>query len=134
MVLEEVGVDGAVEFARTYRRVFVPHGSAGRASWSDGDWARELAAPGVDAWIACTHGEVIGLLELETEPSGDVGIVVLGVVPEVLGKGYGGALLTLATRAAWQRASPAGRVWVQTSARDHPNALRNYEARGFRRV
>jgi GNAT superfamily N-acetyltransferase len=56
--------------------------------------------------------------------------------PEFLGKGFGGALLTSGRRLAWQMVSPSGaptkRVWVQTSSRDHPHALPNYEKRGFR--
>jgi GNAT superfamily N-acetyltransferase len=80
--------------------------------------------------------ELAGLVELEAEPNGDVGIVVFGLVPEFIGQGYGGALLTLATRLAWETMAPTGasvrRVWVQTSSHDHPHALSNYEQRGFR--
>jgi GNAT superfamily N-acetyltransferase len=61
-----------------------------------------------------------------------VGIVVFGLVPELIGRGLGGALLTRATELAWELAAPGGRVWVQTSSHDHPHALRNYERRGFR--
>jgi GNAT superfamily N-acetyltransferase len=75
-------------------------------------------------------------VELEAESSGDVGIVVFGLFPEFIGKGLGGALLTLTTELAWTVTAPGGtparRVWVQTSSRDHPHARQNYEARGFR--
>ncbi len=75
-------------------------------------------------------------MELEAKPNGDVGIVILGLVPEFVGKGFGGALLTEATRLAWALTFTEGvatkRVLVQTSSRDHPNAIANYEARGFR--
>ncbi|MDQ4025288.1 MAG: acetyltransferase [Actinomycetota bacterium] len=95
-----------------------------------------MARPGVQAWIARVDGEVAGLVELESEANGDVGIVVFGLVPEFVGKGFGGAFLTVATRLAWGLTSPDGtstrRVWLQTSSRDHPNARPNYERRGFR--
>jgi GNAT superfamily N-acetyltransferase len=80
--------------------------------------------------------EVAGLLELEADPEASVGIVILGLLPEFLGKGFGGAFLASATRLAWQMVSASGqttkRVWVQTSSRDHPHALPNYQKRGFR--
>ena len=45
---------------------------------------------------------------LEAESSGDVGIVVLGLFPEFIGTGLGGALLTLATELAWTISAPDG--------------------------
>ena len=41
------------------------------------------------------------MAELEAGAGGDVGIVVLGLVPEFVGRGFGGELLTLATELAW---------------------------------
>jgi len=80
--------------------------------------------------------EVAGLLELDVEPDGEVGIVVFGLVAEFVGRGFGGAFLTLATELAWGMRSPhhlpTRRVWVETSSRDHPHARPNYERRGFR--
>jgi GNAT superfamily N-acetyltransferase len=128
--LRKVGADAADDVGHAYRRVFLPHGSAGRAEWTDDEWRTELASPSIHAWLAFADGGLTGLVELETEPDGSVGIVVFGVVPELIGHGYGGALLTLATRLAWELGCT--RVRVQTSSRDHPHALLNYEARGFR--
>jgi GNAT superfamily N-acetyltransferase len=123
----------AGDLRSTYVRIGAPYGWTGRTRWSDSDWAAELARPGVHAWIALVDGETAGLVELEAEADGDVGIVVFGLVPELIGRGLGGALLTRATELAWDLAAPGGRVWVQTSSSDHPHALRNYERRGFRR-
>jgi len=105
-------------------------------AWSDTQWEEELSRQGVGAWVARVDGEIAGLVELETEPAGDVGIVVFGLVPELVGKGFGGGFLTLATELAWNVTSlggrPTKRVWVQTSSVDHPHVLPNYERRGFR--
>jgi GNAT superfamily N-acetyltransferase len=121
-----------------YVRIGAPHGWTGRTAWSNGDWERELSRPGVRAWVACVENEVAGFVELEATADGNVGIVVFGLIPEYVGKGYGGAFLTLATRLAWELSAPDGtparRVVVETWSRDHPNALRNYERRGFRVV
>jgi GNAT superfamily N-acetyltransferase len=90
------------------------------------------------AWVARVGGELAGFVELDVGESGDAGIVVLGLVPEFVGRGLGGMLLTEATPLAWELEPPGRgnvrRVWVQTSSGDHPHALRNYEARGFKRI
>jgi GNAT superfamily N-acetyltransferase len=134
--LEEVGPAAASLLRSTYVRIGAPHGWTGRSAWSDAQWREELARRGVRTWIARVDEDVAGLVELEANPSGDVGIVVFGLVPEFVGKGFGGAFLTLATRLAWRLTSASGtptrRVWVQTSSRDHPHARPNYERRGFR--
>jgi GNAT superfamily N-acetyltransferase len=135
--VEEVGGPaGAALLRETNERIGAPHRWRHRTVWSDEQWGEELARPGVHAWIARVDGDVVGLVELEAEPNGDVKIVVFGLVPEFVGRRFGGALLTLATRLAWEITSrdgtPARRVWLQTSTRDHPNALPNYERRGFR--
>ena len=119
-----------------YVRVGGPLRWTGRSAWSDANWEEELSRPGIQAWVARLDDEVIGFVELEAESNGDVGIVVFGLFPEFIGRGLGGALLTLATQLAWKVTAPDGtparRVWVQTSSRDHPHARQNYEARGFR--
>ena len=51
-------------------------------------------------------------------------------MPSFIGKGLGGELLTAAIARAWDMG--ASRVWVHTCTLDHPTALPNYQARGFR--
>ena len=134
--LEEVGPDGSSLLRDVYVRIAAAVGWAGRSAWPDQQWKDELSRPGVRTWTARVDHEVAGLLELEADSEGNVGIVIFGLLPEFLGKGFGGAFLTSATRLAWDMVSPSGaptkRVWVQTSSRDHPHALPNYEKRGFR--
>ena len=133
--LEEVGVDDADVVRETYCRIGAPLGWIGRMAWSEDQWRNELSLPGVRAWLARIGDEIAGLLELEANPNGDVGIVVFGLVPEFVGRGFGGTFLTLATELAWAIETPAGqtrRVWLETYASDHPHALPNYKARGFR--
>ena len=59
-------------------------------------------------------------------------------MPEFVGRGFGGHLLTQAVRLAWAAEQPDGaptrRVWLHTASADHANALPNYRARGFRVV
>jgi GNAT superfamily N-acetyltransferase len=123
---------------RTNRRVGEPHGWTGRAAWSEARWAEHLARPGVRAWVARVGGEPAGLVELEARAGGEVEITVFGLVPEFVGRGFGGHLLTVAARLAWEAGHPDGtatrRVWLHTASSDHAHALPNYLARGFRVV
>jgi GNAT superfamily N-acetyltransferase len=133
--MREVDRDSAPLIRSTYERIGAPHGWRGRSAWSDAEWEGELSRVGVKTWIGVVDEDVVGMVELEAE-SGDVGVVVFGLVPEFVGKGFGGPFLAIATQLAWDMTSPSGastkRVWVQTSSRDHPHALPNYVARGFR--
>ena len=80
-------------------------------------------------------GELAGIVELEVQPAGDVEITIFGLVPELVGRGYGGHVLTLGLRRAWALPQADGsqtrRVWLHTSSRDHAHALANYRARGL---
>jgi GNAT superfamily N-acetyltransferase len=120
----------------TYDRIWEPLAAVGRTGWSAEQWARELGRPAVHAWLARIHDDIAGLAELEIEAGDAVGIVVFGLVPEFVGKGFGAAFLTDVIERAWGvRTSPDGRparIWLETSSLDHPHALRNYTSRGFR--
>ena len=74
------------------------------------------------------RGTPAGYFELDDQ-DGDVEIAYFGLLPQFLGKGLGGGFLTAAVEKAWEMG--AARVWVHTCSLDHPNALKNYQARGF---
>jgi GNAT superfamily N-acetyltransferase len=120
----------------TYNRIWEPLAAVGRTGWSAEQWANELARPGVYAWLARIHDDIAGVAELETEAGDAVGIVIFGLVPEFVGKGFGAAFLTEIVECAWGLHSSLNgqpvRVWLETSSLDHPQALRNYTSRGFR--
>jgi GNAT superfamily N-acetyltransferase len=134
--LERHGLASLPLLRSTYARIGAPHGWSVRPAWSDAQWRERLSGPGVQPWLARVGGEVAGMVELELQPGNEVGIVVFGLVPELVGKGFGGHLLTLGTRLAWEAGHPDGkptsRVWLQTSSLDHPHAMPNYRRRGFR--
>jgi GNAT superfamily N-acetyltransferase len=92
----------------------------------------------VRVWLARVGGEPAGLIELVAEPGDEVELTIFGLVPELVGRGFGGHLLTLAVRLAWATRHPGGaatrRVWLHTASTDHANALPNYLGRGFRVV
>jgi GNAT superfamily N-acetyltransferase len=136
--LEPVDRSGVPRLRETNHRVGKPHGWTGRSAWSEARWAQHLARPGVRAYLARVGGEPAGLVELEARPGGEVEITVFGLVPEFVGRGFGGHLLTRAVRLAWEtghaEGTPTRRVWLHTASTDHPGALPNYLGRGFRVV
>jgi len=72
----------------------------------------------------------VGYFELARQGGDDIEIAYLGLLPRFIGQGFGGILLTAAASRAWELG--ANRVWVHTCTLDHPQALSNYQARGFR--
>ncbi len=119
----------------THLRIGTPHHWSS-VWWTDERWAAELALPHQHHWVVRVDSDVAGLTSMVAEPGGDVMIMVFGLVPEWVGKGYGGAALTETVRLAWQvppvDAPRVARVHLDTMSLDHPHALPNYLARGFR--
>jgi GNAT superfamily N-acetyltransferase len=103
-----------------------------RLSWTDERIREHLATPGVEVWVLSADGVPAGYFELARGAGGAVEIVYLGLLPEFIGRGAGRALLTAAIGRAWDGGTT--RVWLHTCSLDHPRALPNYLAAGFRVV
>ncbi len=100
-----------------------------RNAWTDERLAEYLADPAVSIHLFEVSGEPAGYFELQRHQGGDVELVYFGLVPERIGQGLGGAMLTAAAKEAWR--SGATTVWLHTCTLDHPVAIANYRARGF---
>jgi GNAT superfamily N-acetyltransferase len=101
--------------------------------WTDEQWHEYVAAPTLRTFAAYYDDILAGFYELRRDAEGGVEIAYFGLLPEFIGRGLGGALLTSAIEEAWSRCggiAPA-RVWVHTCNLDHPQALANYQARGM---
>lgn len=109
-----------------------------RLSWDWSRWYDWLSRPAVETWVAYRHGTPAGYVELEGQPDGQVEIAYFGLLPDAVGLGIGGHLLTEAIARGWSLAErhdgrePTRRVWVHTCSLDGKTALPNYQARGFR--
>jgi GNAT superfamily N-acetyltransferase len=130
IVLDPVDATALAVIRSTHDRIAAPHHWLS-LGWSEQRWLNLLARPGVRCWIARVGADVIGLILMTRHSRGDVEITKFGLVPEWVGQGFGGHLLTLATRLAWGLGA-VDRVWLATTSIDHPHALSNYRARGFR--
>ena len=101
-----------------------------RSNWTDDQWLERLRQPNVDTWLSYSDRELAGFFELGLQADNSVEIVYFGLLPPFEGRGLGGAMLSAATQRAWDMGG--SRVWLHTSSLDHPHALSNYQARGFR--
>ena len=98
--------------------------------WTYEQWRVYVSRPELQTWIGYHQGTPAGYFELESLPETGVEIAYFGLLPQFVGRGLGGALLTATIERAWQL--KPRRVWVHTCTLDHPSALANYQARGFR--
>ena len=101
-----------------------------RLGWSLREWDEHVRRDGLQTIVGYHRGAPVGFCELEAQDEGDVQIGYFGLLPQFIGRRFGGALLTAGVEAAWAVAG-ARRVWVHTCSRDHAAALPNYQARGF---
>jgi GNAT superfamily N-acetyltransferase len=103
-----------------------------RLGWDYTQWLEWVTRPGYEMWIAHAAGTPAGYFELDGANSSEVEVAFFGLLPQFTGRGLGGALLTDAIRRAWRTTTK--RVWLHTCSFDHPGAVQNYLARGFRIV
>lgn len=102
-----------------------------RLNWRYSDWQRWLERPGTETWVAYHCGTPAGFYELQPKDDArTMNIAYFGLMPQCVGQGFGGVLLSHAVRRAWH--GQPEQVTVNTCSLDHPHALANYQARGFR--
>jgi len=101
--------------------------------WTADQWIQYATAPELRTFAAYYGDALSGYYELHQDAENGIEIAYFGLLPEFIGRGLGGALLTDAIEEAWSwRGGIApSRVWVHTCNRDHPQALANYQARGM---
>ncbi len=98
---------------------------------TDQEWQTYVTNPQMRTWVAYYREAIAGYFELCQGEQGDVEIVYFGLVEDFIGQGFGGYLLSQAIEKAWSYPNVT-RVWVHTCSLDHPHALDNYRARGFK--
>jgi GNAT superfamily N-acetyltransferase len=101
-----------------------------RLGWTYAQWLAWLDRPELETWVAYLDGTPAGYFELERQADDDVELAYFGLLPQFVGRGLGGLLLTRAIERAWEIG--ARRFWLHTCTLDHPHALAAYQARGLR--
>lgn len=131
LLIEEAKIDEFRFNKFLYQLVGEQWGWIDKLPLSNEEWIEYVENPNLRTWVAYYRGTVAGYFELNTNESGDTEIAYFGLVPNFIGKGLGGYLLSQAISNAWQ--SPeTKRVWVHTCSLDHDSALSNYKARGLK--
>jgi GNAT superfamily N-acetyltransferase len=103
-----------------------------RRTLADEQLAGILADPANSVHVLMHAGEPAGFYELDRRNRPVVNLSYFGLLPHAQGRGLGRALLRHATEAAWTGGTRA--VTVNTCTADHPRALPNYIAAGFKPV
>jgi GNAT superfamily N-acetyltransferase len=99
--------------------------------WTDHQWKQYATAPELRTFAGYYDEAFAGYYELRRDSAGGIEIAYFGLLPEWIGRGLGGVLLTSAIERAWRMEPIPSRVWLHTCNRDHPQALANYQARGM---
>ena len=100
-----------------------------RSRMADDELAEIIQDPAVELYVLYVNGCPAGYAELDFRKMPDVELLFMGLMPEVIGQGFGRYLLTQTISLAWLH-SPK-RLFVQTCTLDHPNALGLYQRCGF---
>jgi ribosomal protein S18 acetylase RimI-like enzyme len=102
-----------------------------RLRWSDQQWLDYVNNNFFKLYVLKYKNNLAGYYELLYDiNTNSTEIPYFGVFKELYGKGIGGYLLTDAILAAFE--GNIDKVWVHTCTLDHPNALKNYIARGMK--
>ncbi len=100
-----------------------------RAEWSQEQWTQWLQEPGVRTYRAYHMDTLTGYAEVRFVGAA-CEIVYFGILESHTGQGLGKLWLHRVLKRLVEEG--ATRIWLHTCDQDHPAALDNYLARGFR--
>ena len=113
-----------------YKQVGKKHRWIDRLSWSDEKWINFTSNKNLETYVISETEDLVGFFELLHNPElKETEISYFGLLEEYIGKGIGGYALSEAIKKSFER--DIKRVWLHTCTLDHPNALKNYIARGM---
>ena len=114
-----------------YKHVGKKHRWIDRLSWTDEKWINFISNKNLETYVISESEDLIGFFELLYNPHlNETEISYFGLLEEYIGKGIGGYALSEAIKKSFEK--NIKRVWLHTCTLDHPNALKNYIARGMR--
>ena len=101
-----------------------------RLSWPDEKWIEYISNKNLETYVISISKDLVGFFELLYNPQlKETEISYFGLLEEYIGKGIGGHALSEAIKKSFDK--DINRVWLHTCTLDHPNALKNYIARGM---
>tara|TARA_B100000676_G_scaffold269531_1_gene285550 strand:+ start:281 stop:790 length:510 start_codon:yes stop_codon:yes gene_type:complete len=113
-----------------YKQVGKKYRWKDRLSWTDEFWIKYISNQNLETYVISENDELVGFFELLYNPElKETEISYFGLLEEYIGKGIGGYALSVAITKSFEK--NIKRVWLHTCTLDHPNALKNYKARGM---
>jgi len=100
-----------------------------RLAWDDKDWLSLISQNNYQLYVLNNQSHLAGYYEILVDNDLNFEIAYLGIFKEFFGKKIGAYLLAHAIENCFMQG--AKKVWVHTCTLDHPNALKNYLARGM---
>ena len=114
-----------------YKQVGKKHRWIDRLSWTDEKWINFISNKNLETYVISESKDLVGFFELLYSPElEETEISYFGLLEEYIGKGIGGYALSEAIKKSFKK--NIKRVWLHTCTLDHPNALKNYIARGMK--
>ena len=113
-----------------YKQIGKKHNWKDRLIWEDKDWINYLSNKKIYTFVLKNKDELIGYFELILhKEKKESEIAYFGILEEFIGNKIGGFLLSEAIKVSFSLKAEC--VWVHTCSLDHPNAIKNYIARGM---
>jgi GNAT superfamily N-acetyltransferase len=125
---------GVKDYRALYNEVGTPWLWWLRRTMPDELLAQHLARPAVAIHVLRMDGKIAGFFETDAGFWPDVNLNYFGLVPGAIGKGLGKVLLNAAVDSVFLNAIGLRGMILNTCSADHPKALPNYLAAGFREV
>ena len=114
-----------------YKQIGKKHRWIDRLEWNDQKWIEYVNNENAETYVLKDKENLIGYFELIKQlDKKECEIGYFGILPEFIGKKYGGFLLSEAIREVFKKNFK--RVWLHTCSLDHKNALNNYISRGMK--
>ena len=114
-----------------YKQVGKKYRWIDRLSWTDEKWINFISNKNLETYVISESKDLVGFFELLYNPElKETEISYFGLLEEYIGKGIGGYALSEAIKKSFKK--NIKRVWLHTCTLDHPNALKNYIARGMK--
>lgn len=122
------------EYRALYNEIGAPWLWWLRRMMPDDKLARHLASMALAIHLLRVDGKVAGFFETDAGYWPQVNLNYFGLMPEFIGKGLGRVMLDAAVDSVFAGGSPLRSMTVNTCSADHPRALPNYVAAGFREI
>ena len=114
-----------------YKQIGKKYRWTDRLIWSDLQWSSYVSNKNLETYVIKNSDDLVGYFELIHHPEkSEIELAYLGLFEDYFGKGVGGYALTTAIVKSFEK--KIKRIWVHTCTLDHPNAIKNYLARGMK--